>query len=156
MASGMRRSGRELAIKIIYSFDGVSNADALLGSFWNNFRFRDDVLGEPLEDISVDIAPPMREFAENLVRGVAGNLDKIDELIGEYSTNWSLDRMAKVDLAILRMATYELLCHLDVPVSVVINEAVEIGKRYGTKETPAFVNGILDRISRTCRPVAAP
>jgi N utilization substance protein B len=49
-----------------------------------------------------------------------------------------------------------LLCHLDVPVSVVINEAVEIGKRYGTKETPAFVNGILDRISRTCRPVAAP
>ncbi|MDK2849129.1 MAG: transcription antitermination protein NusB [Desulfuromonadales bacterium] len=156
MASGMRRSGRELAIKIIYSFDGVSNADALLGSFWNNFRFRDDVLGEPLEDISVDIAPPMREFAENLVRGVAGNLDKIDDLIGEYSTNWSLERMAKVDLAILRMATYELLCHLDVPVSVVINEAVEIGKRYGTKETPAFVNGILDRISRTCRPVAAP
>jgi N utilization substance protein B len=156
MASGMRRSGRELAIKIIYSFDGVSNADALLGAFWNNFRFRDDVLGEPLEDISVDIAPPMREFAENLVRGVAGNLDKIDELIGEYSTNWSLERMAKVDLAILRMATYELLCHLDVPVSVVINEAVEIGKRYGTKETPAFVNGILDRISRTCRPVAAP
>lgn len=156
MASGMRRSGRELAIKIIYSFDGVSNADALLGSFWNNFRFRDDVLGEPLEDISVDIAPSMREFAENLVRGVAGNLDKIDELIGEYSTNWSLDRMAKVDLAILRMATYELLCHLDVPVSVVINEAVEIGKRYGTKETPAFVNGILDRISRSCRPVAAP
>jgi N utilization substance protein B len=128
----------------------------LLGAFWNNFRFRDDVLGEPLEDISVDIAPPMREFAENLVRGVAGNLDKIDELIGEYSTNWSLERMAKVDLAILRMATYELLCHLDVPVSVVINEAVEIGKRYGTKETPAFVNGILDRISRTCRPVAAP
>jgi N utilization substance protein B len=156
MASGMRRSGRELAIKIIYSFDGVSNADALLGSFWNNFRFRDDVLGEPLEDISVDIAPPMREFAENLVRGVAGNLEKIDDLIGEYSTNWSLERMAKVDLAILRMATYELLCHLDVPVSVVINEAVEIGKRYGTKETPAFVNGILDRISRTCRPVAAP
>lgn len=156
MASGMRRSGRELAIKIIYSFDGVSNADALLGSFWNNFRFRDDVLGEPFEDISVDIAPPMREFAENLVRGVAGNLEKIDDLIGEYSTNWSLERMAKVDLAILRMATYELLCHLDVPVSVVINEAVEIGKRYGTKETPAFVNGILDRISRTCRPVAAP
>ena len=77
-------------------------------------------------------------------------------MIGEFSTNWSLDRMARVDLAILRMSTYELLSQLDVPVSVVINEAVEIGKRYGTKDTPAFVNGILDRISRSCRPVVTP
>jgi N utilization substance protein B len=64
--------------------------------------------------------------------------------------------MARVDLAILRMSTYELLSQLDVPVSVVINEAVEIGKRYGTKDTPAFVNGILDKISRVCRPVVTP
>lgn len=155
MASGMRRSGRELAIKIIYSFDGVCNVEACLASFWTNFRFRDDVLGEPLEDNSQDVPQPVREFAEGIVRGVAGDLGRIDGLIGEYSTNWSLERMAKVDLAILRMATYELLHHADVPVSVVINEAVEIGKRYGTQDTPAFVNGILDKISRNCRPVAA-
>lgn len=155
MASGMRRTGRELAIKIIYSFDGTGSVEALLATFWSNFRFRDDVLGEPLEDSSQAVAEPVREFAEDLVRGVAENLEKIDGLIGEFSTNWSLERMARVDLAILRMATYELLGHLDVPVSVIINEAVEIGKRYGTKETPSFVNGILDRISRTCRPVAA-
>jgi N utilization substance protein B len=72
-------------------------------------------------------------------------------VIDEYATNWSLERMARVDLAILRVATFELLFRADVPVSVVINEAVEIGKRYGTRETPAFVNGILDRISRSCR-----
>jgi N utilization substance protein B len=156
MASGMRRSGRELAIKIIYSFDGVSNVDALLASFWSNFRFRDDALGEPLEDDSPVVATAVKEFAENLVRGVAQHLEKIDGLIGEYSTNWSLDRMARVDLAILRMSTYELLGNPDVPVSVIINEAVEIGKRYGTKDTPAFVNGILDRISRSCRPVTTP
>lgn len=156
MASGMRRSGRELAIKIIYSFDGASNVDALLASFWSNFRFRDDVLGDPLEDDSSVVPTAMKDFAENLVRGVALNLEKIDGLIGEFSTNWSLDRMARVDLAILRMSTYELLSQLDIPVSVVINEAVEIGKRYGTKDTPAFVNGILDRISRSCRPVVTP
>lgn len=151
MTSGVRRSGRELAIKVIYSFDGISNVEALLGSFWKHFRFRDDVLGEPLEDDSRPVAAPVKDFAEDLVRGVAVNLEKIDGLIDEYATNWSLDRMAKVDLAILRMSTFELLFHPDVPVSVVINEAVEIGKRYGTKDTPAFVNGILDRISRSCR-----
>lgn len=155
MASGVRRSGRELAIKMIYSFEGVPEVERLLASFWGHFRFRDDVLGDPLEDETSDVAPPTREFAEELVRGVCRHLQAIDGLIGEYATNWSLDRMARVDLAILRMATYELLHHPDVPVSVVINEAVEIGKRYGTKETPAFVNGILDRISRSCRAPAA-
>lgn len=155
MTSGVRRSGRELAIKVIYGFDGGTDVEGLLASFWNHFRFRDDVLGEPLEDDSQPVAKTVRAFAEDLVRGVALHLEQIDGLIDEYATNWSLDRMARVDLAILRMATFELLHHPDVPVSVVINEAVEIGKRYGTKETPAFVNGILDRISRSCRPVPA-
>jgi N utilization substance protein B len=72
-------------------------------------------------------------------------------VIKEYSTNWTLERMAKVDLSLLRLATFELLFHPDVPTSVVINEAIEIGKRYGTKDTPAFINGILDKISRTRR-----
>jgi N utilization substance protein B len=156
MGSGMRRSGRELGIKIIYSFDGASDVDRAVASFWNHFRFRDDALGDPLEDASEPVATSVKEFAEDLARGVGRHLEQIDGLIAEYSTNWSLDRMARVDLAILRMATYELVYHLDVPVSVVINEAVEIGKRYGTKETPAFVNGILDRISRTCRPAVTP
>jgi N utilization substance protein B len=72
-------------------------------------------------------------------------------MISEYSTNWSLERMARVDLALLRLATFELLYRPEVPTNVVINEAVEIGKRYGTLETSAFVNGILDKVSRTCQ-----
>ena len=61
--------------------------------------------------------------------------------------NWALDRMSRVDLSLLRLATYELLYQPDVPASVVMNEAIEIGKRYGTKDTPSFINGILDKIA---------
>ncbi|MEZ4485201.1 MAG: transcription antitermination factor NusB [Syntrophotaleaceae bacterium] len=80
--------------------------------------------------------------------------EKIDQAIDEFSTNWSLDRMSRVDLAILRMGTFELLFQSQTPASVVINEAVEVGKRYGTRETPAFVNGLLDKVSRIYRPQA--
>jgi N utilization substance protein B len=93
----------------------------------------------------------VRVFAEELVRGVYDQLETIDETLHSYSTNWSLERMARVDLALLRLSAYELMYRPDIPVNVIINEAVEIGKRYGTKETPAFINGILDRISRSCR-----
>ena len=98
-------------------------------------------------------APPAksREFAEGLVAGVAEQLERIDRVIEEHSNNWALDRMARVDLALLRLAAYELLCSRDIPASVVINEAIEIGKRFGTRETPAFINGILDQVARHVR-----
>jgi N utilization substance protein B len=152
MAAGVRRTGRELAVKIIYSLENVAmDVEEALDSFWAHFRFRDDVLGEPLDSTETPVSPGVVDFSQELVRGVNEHLERIDEVIDEYATNWSLERMARVDLAILRVATFELLFRADVPVSVVINEAVEIGKRYGTRETPAFVNGILDRISRSCR-----
>jgi N utilization substance protein B len=152
MAAGVRRTGRELAVKIIYSLENVAmDVEEALDSFWNHFRFRDDVLGEPLDSTETPVSPGVVAFSQELVRGVDEHLERIDEVIDEYATNWSLERMARVDLAILRVATFELLFRADVPISVVINEAVEIGKRYGTRETPAFVNGILDRISRSCR-----
>ena len=89
------------------------------------------------------------------MRGVADYLERIDGMIEELSTNWALDRMARVDLSLLRLAAYELMARPDVPASVAINEAIEIGKIYGTKDTPAFVNGILDKISRACRPAGS-
>jgi N utilization substance protein B len=155
MAAGVRRTGRELAVKIIYSLENVAmDVEQALDSFWTHFRFRDDVLGEPLDNSDAPLPGAVVAFSQELVRGVNEHLERIDEVIDQYATNWSLERMARVDLAILRVAAFELLFRADVPVSVVINEAVEIGKRYGTRETPAFVNGILDRISRSCRKTA--
>ncbi len=95
----------------------------------------------------------------NLPRNSPAALDQyqeeLDSLIKELSTNWALERMARVDVSLLRLGAFELLHRPETPVSVIINEAVEIGKRYGTKETPAFVNGILDKISRLHRPTIA-
>lgn len=155
MAKGMRRQGRELALKILYSLpdhEGGSLTE-VFAEFWRNFRFRDDVLGDVEEEESRGLPPAQsRQFAETLVTGVAEQLERIDALIAEHSNNWALDRMARVDLALLRMAAFELLCMPDVPANVVINEAIEIGKRFGTRETPAFINGILDQIARQTRP----
>lgn len=149
MSSGVRRQGRELALKIIYSFpDQQSDIRSILNEFWANFRFRDDVLGEPVDLGEGDPSDQVRLFAENLAAGAYGNLANIDERINQCSKNWTLERMSRVDLALLRLGAYELVHCSDVPTSVAINEAIEIGKRYGTKETPGFINGILDRIGK--------
>ena len=118
----------------------------VLGDFWKNFQFRNDVLGEAVVDEVNTQQPEVRAFAERLVCGVAENLESIDQELSSYSTNWALDRMSRVDLAILRLAAYELKYCPDVPHNVVINEAIEIGKRFGTEETPAFINGVLDHL----------
>ena len=152
MQKGSRRRSRELALKLIYCFsEGTPEPRLLLDDFWSHFRFADDVLGEPLDETDTHLPTEVVGYTEDLVIGAAGNLGLLDQTIKQYSTNWALERMAKVDLAILRLATYELLYRPDVPASVVINEAIELGKQYGTRETPAFVNGILDKISHQHR-----
>jgi N utilization substance protein B len=140
-----------LALKIIYGLQdqNAETIDEVLEDFWRNFRFKEDILGEPCDEVDRPIPPEVRRFADELVLGVAEHLEKIDAAIEEHSTNWALDRMARVDLSLLRMAVFELLYQTEVPSSVVINEAIEIGKRFGTKDTPAFVNGLLDKVSRT-------
>ena len=154
MARGIRRQGREMALKVLYSLadhEGGSLED-VLRDFWKNFQFRNDILGEVVEDAPDSQRPEVRHFAELLVCGVAENLEKIDQELNSYSTNWALDRMARVDLAILRLATFELIFSPDVPLNVVLNEAIELGKRFGTEETPSFINGILDHIAQQNRP----
>ncbi len=149
MARGVRRQGREMALKVLYSLadhEGGS-LEKVLADFWGNFQFRHDVLGEAIEEMSEPVRPEVRAFAETLICGVAEHLEEIDQAISVLSTNWALDRMPRVDLALLRLGAYELLYCEDVPHNVVINEAIEIGKRYGTEETAAFVNGVLDQIS---------
>ena len=90
----------------------------------------------------------VREFTEELVRGTIRNLVEIDASIESHSTNWKLSRMASVDRNLLRQAVFELSYCEAIPANVTINEAVEIAKKYGTEESSAFINGILDKIAK--------
>jgi N utilization substance protein B len=87
------------------------------------------------------------DFAEEIVKGVKEKREAIDGVITEKSKNWSIARMARVDLNILRMAIYELLFRTDIPRNVTINEAIEVAKKFGSEDSPGFVNGILDEIA---------
>jgi N utilization substance protein B len=131
---GMRRKGRELALQALYQIE-VRGDDpgAALRLFWEH-------CGAPAD---------ARTFAEALVNGVLDERGRIDELIAASSDNWRLGRLSHVDRNILRVATYELLCRRDVPASVAIDEAIEIAKRFGSDESPTFVNGVLDHIAAT-------
>lgn len=151
MIKGGRRQARELAIKFLYGQPPVIGIDATIAEFWQNFRFAEDELGEVVDEHDLPLDPDVVAFTEALARGAIVNQDEIYRVITEASTNWSLERMAKVDLAILRLAVYELLFTPETPSRVVINEAIEIGKRFGTGESSAFLNGILDRIAHQVR-----
>jgi N utilization substance protein B len=130
---GSRTKARECALQALYQLDtsGGDPRDALRG-----------ILAH-FEDADADTA----QFAEQLVRGVQQERGAIDELIQKSSTHWKLDRMARVDRNILRLAVYEILRRADVPVRVTLNEAVELGKKFGSEESSAFVNGVLDKIA---------
>jgi N utilization substance protein B len=93
-----------------------------------------------------DLTPTVRPFFMDLVQGVLTAMDKIDPMLETYSKNWKVSRMPVVDRNIMRIAAFELLERPDIPPSVTINEAVDIAKKYSTRESGSFVNGILDRI----------
>ncbi len=133
MAQPRRTKARERAVQALYQIDvAASDLDEALARFWRSF--------EPVER-------EVMELADGLVRGVAEHRRSIDAAIEEVSTNWRLDRMARVDRNVLRLAVYELRHRPDVPVKVAINEAIELGKKYGSESSGAFINGVLDRIA---------
>ncbi len=134
---GSRRKAREYAVQLLYLLDFRSGEDLeeLVESFWQGESFH-------AED---------RAFAETLARGTREHLEEIDRIIDTHANNWKLARMPIVDRNIMRMGVFEL-CHApDCPVSVVINEAIELGKRFSGSEAAPFINGVLDRVRRTCR-----
>jgi len=130
---GLRRESRELALQILYALD----ANPSVGIRETLQTFREE---------QADVLSRVREFAEGLVQGVQEHREAIDEAIKARSKNWTLVRMPRVDLNVMRMATYELMFRQDIPKKVSINEAIEIARKFGDKESPAFVNGILDEI----------
>jgi N utilization substance protein B len=93
-----------------------------------------------------------KEFARRLVSGVVSQGPAIDRKIEQSTDNWKLARLAKVDLVILRLATYELVFCPDIPSSVSLDEAIEIGKRFGSDESATFINGVLDQIAQSTKP----
>ncbi len=104
--------------------------------------------GESFERVCESFGPPkeIRPYSREVVVGVWENRTDLDRLISRSSKNWRVERMSRVDINILRIAIYEVLYMKDVPPKVSIDEAVELGKRYGTEESGAFINGVLDHI----------
>jgi len=128
---GSRSKARECALQALYQLDtsGGSASEVLLG-IWSHF--------DPVDEET-------KRFAEALVRGA--RREQEDDVIRKSSTNWKIERMARVDRNVLRLAVYEILRRPDVPVKVSLNEAIELSKKYGSEDSSSFVNGILDRIA---------
>lgn len=127
---GFRRKARELALQLLFQIDFTGDHIEIPPSFW----------------VENNALPQVKTFAEILVQGVLKHLSEIDQIIEKYTQHWSRDRMAAIDRNILRFAIFELLYLKEIPPKVTINEAIEIAKRFGSEDSGAFVNGILDRI----------
>jgi transcription antitermination protein NusB len=132
---GARRKARVCALQMLFQYDiARPRADELTRTYWDSF-------GEDMSDVP-------RDFSNNLALGAISHLDEIDGLIKKRAENWRIQRMAVVDRNILRLAIYEFLYESDTPKTVVINEALEIARRFSTFEATQFINGILDAIKR--------
>ena len=128
---GKRRSSRELALKFLYQSElNKGNIDEQMKLFLKRNSSQEEV----------------ETFMLELVKSILKQINEIDEIIQKFSDNWVLDRMTVIDRNILRMGTCELLFSFSTPPKVVINEAVDIAKKYGNEDSPEFINGILDKI----------
>ncbi|HKY09426.1 MAG TPA: transcription antitermination factor NusB [Candidatus Binatia bacterium] len=131
-----RRKGRELALQALYQIEitgdpSVGAVELFLRHFEGTAK--------------------AKEFARRLVSGVVSQRPAIDQAIEQSTENWKLARLAKVDLVILRMATYELVFCPDIPSTVSLDEAIEIGKRFGSADSATFINGVLDQIAQSAK-----
>ncbi len=128
---GNRRRSRELAMQALFDMDMSL-----------------DISAERFERFCSNFNPPEQQldFARILVQGVMQHREKIDALIEKHSCNWKMSRIACVDRNVMRVAVFEMLYCPEIPTKVSINEAIDIGKRFGTDESGAFINGILDSI----------
>jgi N utilization substance protein B len=155
---GLRREARERAVQFLFQFDiNPGDEDELaqnLNQFWHTHRLSESGYekGKATWGKMVELPDPttrdasIRVFAEDLIRGVLEKREELDLKLQKYLRNWDLKRMAVVDRNVLRMAIYELYYREDIPPVVSLNEAIEIAKRFSTRESGKFVNGLLDRI----------
>lgn len=139
-----RRHARESAIQFLYSTDFNKNEslEEMLEDFFET--------GNESNEIRLQnaLSTNDKSFAEEIIKGTIEKMQHIDRLIQDNTTGWAKERIAKVDLAILRLALYEIIFRDDIPDSVAINEAIELAKKYSTDESGGFVNGVLGKIIR--------
>ena len=136
-----RRRSREYALQILFQFELTGNklSDQMLDEFWEDNNEDDEV----------------KNFTYDIVSSTLENLEAIDRIIQKAAEHWIMERMAAIDRNILRAATYELLYRADIPTSVVINEALEVAKKYSTIDSAPFINGILDKIATEVLPASS-
>ena len=131
-----RRYGREIALKILY---------------------QQDISGSPMDQIESKmysehtLTDGIKSFVHDIVEGTCQHMTEIDNLLSRLAIHWKINRMAVIDRNILRMASYEIIYHPETPVKVIINEAVEIAKKYGDDKSYQFINGVLDAAAREYR-----
>lgn len=136
-----RHKARQAVLQVLYQAEvGRQRVEDVLSRYAEGWSPPDDGPPEPWDEEDW-------RFVVRLSRGAWEGRRELDALVGRFAEGWDVDRIARVDLSILRMALYELL-HLDTPPAVVINEAVELAKRYSTEDSGRFVNGILGRVYR--------
>jgi N utilization substance protein B len=135
---GNRRFSRELVIQFLYLTEmNEGKVENQLKAFWEN---------NPCQEEGV------QSFTEDILKDVFDHKEEIDAQVEKYSDNWTLSRMAVIDRNLLRMAASELMYSKTVPPKVAIDEAVEIAKKFGTADSPNFINGVLDRILKELKP----
>ncbi len=138
---GQRRKARELAMQMLYQSDlGKQTANEVRRVFWQS-RLDDE--GQPTVDLET------QSFAEDLFRVAMERSDEVDDLIEQHSQHWRVHRMAVVDRNLLRVAVAEMIAFKGTPHPIIINEALEIGRKYAAPESITFLNGVLDAVSRT-------
>jgi N utilization substance protein B len=142
---GQRRKARELAIQTIYALDYSSvNNDFPEYDLLNSYP---EILNQMAEHEGIEQEHASVLFADDLVRSTIINTTEIEAMLQKHSENWSLERIASLDRSILRVAIYELL-YTDTPAPIVINEAIEIAKKYSSESSGKFVNGVLDAVNQ--------
>jgi N utilization substance protein B len=127
-----RRKAREVALQVLYSLNFVTlDVEKAIELFWGNF-----------------VAPKTaKEFAAFLIEGTWSHRKELDRLIEDSSDNWALSRMSKVDISVLRLAVFEFIYCDDIPFKVTLNEAIDLGKTFGSENSGSFINGILDTLN---------
>ena len=128
---GKRRRARELAVQVLFHLEfSLDDPNEAVDLIYDKFNSQKSI----------------KSFSKELVSGICENKKELDKLIRSVSKNWRIDRMSYLDRSILRMATFEILFMKDIPPKVSMDEAVEIGKKFGSKDSGSFVNGLLDNI----------
>ena len=134
------RRAREAALQMLYQSEvGRASAHEAIATYW------------PAHDAEHALEEPLREFANELVRGTTARVGEIDGMLAAHAQNWRVERMAVLDRLVLRLAVYEMLSAPETPARVIINEALELTRAYTGEEAVGFVNGILDAVRKTLR-----